>query len=84
MTVSAEAEDDLFDVGLDNETTSRLAKRSRSSGHRSNEDGDRPKNHKRASKNEKYGFGGKKRHSKSGDAQSTSDMDRTEHAKTHR
>lgn len=31
-------------------------------------------NHKRAKKNEKYGFGGKKRHSKSGDAMSSSDL----------
>jgi rRNA-processing protein EBP2 len=29
---------------------------------------------KRQKKNEKYGFGGKKRHAKSGDAMSSSDM----------
>lgn len=31
-------------------------------------------NIKRQKKNEKFGFGGKKRHSKSGDAMSTADM----------
>lgn len=31
-------------------------------------------NHKRAKKNEKYGFGGKKRHAKSGDAMSSGDL----------
>lgn len=34
----------------------------------------RDRNHKRQKKNEKYGFGGKKRHAKSGDAASSSDL----------
>ncbi|KAF2663583.1 Ebp2-domain-containing protein [Microthyrium microscopicum] len=60
-----ENENDMFDVQLDTESK----KPSRSG------DKDQGKtNHKRQKKNEKYGFGGKKRHAKSGDAQSTSDM----------
>lgn len=33
-----------------------------------------PVNHKRTKKDEKYGFGGKKRHAKSGDASSSADL----------
>jgi rRNA-processing protein EBP2 len=55
-------EEDLFDVALDNEATP---------SDRKGRDG-KPDN-KRAKKDSKYGFGGKKRHAKSNDAQSTSD-----------
>ncbi|KAF2746008.1 Ebp2-domain-containing protein [Sporormia fimetaria CBS 119925] len=53
-------EDDLFDVELDKATTA------------PSNDRQKP-NHKRAKKDHKYGFGGKKRHAKSNDAFSTSD-----------
>ena len=56
-------EEDLFDVALDNEATSTDRRRS---------DG-KPGPNKRAKKDQKFGFGGKKRHAKSNDAQSTSD-----------
>ncbi|KFA62598.1 hypothetical protein S40285_05173 [Stachybotrys chlorohalonatus IBT 40285] len=61
-------EADLFDVGVDNE----LAKHSQRTGPggRSGPGG----NNKRQKKNEKYGFGGKKRHAKSGDAVSSGDL----------
>src|SRR5450756_843690 len=63
-----ENEQDMFDIALDNETK---GKRTASTGSGK----DKPAlNHKRQKKNEKYGFGGKKRHAKSGDAVSTSDM----------
>jgi rRNA-processing protein EBP2 len=55
-------EEDLFDVALEND-----AKPSE----RRSKDG-KPVN-KRAKKDEKYGFGGKKRHAKSNDAQSSAD-----------
>jgi rRNA-processing protein EBP2 len=62
---SAENEADMFDVGVESEV-----KRPRTSS------GGKPdkrsaSNHKRQSKNEKYGFGGKKRYSKSGDSLSS-------------
>lgn len=62
-------EEDLFDVALDNEAapTDR-----RSKDGRREKDGRRDPN-KRAKKDSKFGFGGKKRHAKSNDAQSTSD-----------
>ncbi|KAF2825855.1 Ebp2-domain-containing protein [Ophiobolus disseminans] len=56
-------EDDLFDVALDNEATPT---------DRRSKDG-KPGPNKRAKKDQKFGFGGKKRHAKSNDAQSTSD-----------
>ncbi|KAH7384323.1 eukaryotic rRNA processing protein EBP2-domain-containing protein [Phaeosphaeria sp. MPI-PUGE-AT-0046c] len=55
-------EEDLFDVALDNDA--KPADRRRSDG--------KPDN-KRAKKDEKYGFGGKKRHAKSNDAKSSAD-----------
>lgn len=55
-------EGDIFDVAVDNEIKSN--QRSSSSGI----------NHKRTKKNEKYGFGGKKRLAKSGDAMSSGDL----------
>jgi rRNA-processing protein EBP2 len=54
-------EEDLFDVALDN-----AAKTS------DRRDGSSKPNFKRQKKDNKYGFGGKKRHSKSNDAASTS------------
>ncbi|CAG9999941.1 unnamed protein product [Clonostachys byssicola] len=64
-------EADLFDVGVDNE----LAKYdSRSGSGRGNMGGRGGGNQKRQKKDEKYGFGGKKRHAKSGDAVSSSDL----------
>ncbi|CAI6100500.1 unnamed protein product [Clonostachys chloroleuca] len=64
-------EADLFDVGVDNE----LAKYdSRSGSGRGNMGGRNGGNQKRQKKDEKYGFGGKKRHAKSGDAVSSSDL----------
>ncbi|KAJ0388207.1 hypothetical protein COL922a_000838 [Colletotrichum nupharicola] len=62
-------EGDLFDVAVDNELK----------GHRNSKtDGPRGSgsgvNAKRQKKNDKYGFGGKKRHSKSGDAMSSGDL----------
>ncbi|KAK1754725.1 eukaryotic rRNA processing protein EBP2-domain-containing protein [Echria macrotheca] len=68
--------DDLFDVAVDNELSSsnkgnnnNNKKRSFSSGG----GGDHP-NPKRLKKDAKYGFGGKKRHGKSGDAVSSGDL----------
>ena len=57
-------EDDLFDIEL--EDAAKDAKRARTEGGKPNP--------KRAKKNAKYGFGGKKRHAKSGDAISSGDM----------
>ena len=59
----------MFDIALDDESK---RPRTSSSGAKG---GDKPKpNAKRQKRNEKYGFGGKKRHAKSGDAISSSDM----------
>jgi rRNA-processing protein EBP2 len=63
-------EADIFDVGVDNE----LAKGSRRSGAGRGQMGGQDVNHKRQKRNEKYGFGGKKRHAKSGDATSSGDL----------
>lgn len=62
-------EADLFDVGVDNELN-KPGKRGRGD----HDQGGRTANHKRAKKDAKYGFGGKKRHAKSGDAISSGDM----------
>ncbi|KAK8001949.1 rRNA processing protein [Apiospora marii] len=56
-------EADLFDVGVEEELGKADKKRS----------GD-ARNTKRMKKDQKYGFGGKKRHSKSGDAMSSGDL----------
>jgi rRNA-processing protein EBP2 len=63
-------EADLFDVGVEDE----LAKHSQRSGAGRGQMGPRGQNNKRQKKNEKYGFGGKKRHAKSGDAASSGDL----------
>jgi rRNA-processing protein EBP2 len=60
-----ENEADMFDISLDNETK---RQRTGSSGSKATSN---KANFKRQSKNEKYGFGGKKRFSKSGDAMSS-------------
>ncbi|PSS02496.1 eukaryotic rRNA processing protein EBP2-domain-containing protein [Coniella lustricola] len=62
-------EADLFDVGVDNELNS-SGKRGRSGDDR----GGRGGPSKRAKKDAKFGFGGKKRHAKSGDAVSSGDL----------
>ncbi|KAK4082117.1 uncharacterized protein Triagg1_1929 [Trichoderma aggressivum f. europaeum] len=63
-------EADIFDVSVDNE----IAKHSQRSGTGRQQSGARPVNAKRQKKNERYGFGGKKRHAKSGDAMSSGDL----------
>lgn len=66
---AATNEEDIFEVALED-----AAKEDRSSKSARNGFG-RPEN-KRRKKDEKFGFGGKKRFSKSGDAASTADMSR--------
>ncbi|KAK0735631.1 eukaryotic rRNA processing protein EBP2-domain-containing protein [Apiosordaria backusii] len=70
-SLGAREADDMFDVAVDNElgnTTKPGGKRGRSAGDHG------PPNAKRQKKNEKYGFGGKKKFGKSGDAMSSGDM----------
>ncbi|KAL2197367.1 eukaryotic rRNA processing protein EBP2-domain-containing protein [Corynascus similis CBS 632.67] len=62
--------DDLFDVAVDNELKSAGNSKKRSAGG----DSRGPPNAKRQKKDAKYGFGGKKRHLKSGDAMSSGDL----------
>ncbi|KAK7403944.1 rRNA-processing protein EBP2 [Neonectria punicea] len=62
-------EADIFDVGVEQE----IKKHNARTGAGRGQDAGGP-NRKRASKNEKYGFGGKKRHAKSGDAKSSGDL----------
>ncbi|KAI0009005.1 eukaryotic rRNA processing protein EBP2-domain-containing protein [Xylariaceae sp. FL0662B] len=59
-------EADLFDVGVDSELNKAATARRPTSGASAN--------HKRQKKDAKYGFGGKKRYAKSGDAASSADM----------
>ncbi|KAG8158874.1 hypothetical protein KVR01_011317 [Diaporthe batatas] len=65
-------EADLFDVAVDNELN-KPGKRGRD-GRDDGGDHRRAPNHKRARKDAKFGFGGKKRHSKSGTAESSGDV----------
>jgi rRNA-processing protein EBP2 len=58
---------DLFDVAIDDANQTESRKRGRTGG-------DGASNFKRHKKDSKFGFGGKKRHAKSGDAQSTGDL----------
>ncbi|KAK2047702.1 eukaryotic rRNA processing protein EBP2 [Colletotrichum somersetense] len=67
-------EADLFDVGVDNEIKSHTNSSGRRDGKRDGGRSGSGVNAKRAKKNEKYGFGGKKRHAKSGDAISSGDL----------
>ncbi|PHH81167.1 hypothetical protein CDD80_58 [Ophiocordyceps camponoti-rufipedis] len=64
-------EAEMFDIGVDNE----MAKHSQRASKGTTAGGAaRKPNAKRQKKNEKYGFGGKKRNSKSGDAVSSADL----------
>lgn len=64
---------DLFDVAIDNADQDGSRKRART-------DPNKP-GAKRQKRNEKFGFGGKKRHAKSGDAASTGDLRNFSHKK---
>lgn len=66
----AAKEEDLFDIALDN-----AAKEDRSSRPSKDGPGRKGPPNKRQKKDEKFGFGGKKRFSKSTNAASTADMD---------
>lgn len=63
--ITATNEEDLFDVAVKADDT-KPSDRKRS-------DGGKTFNNKRQKKDQKYGFGGKKRHAKSNDAQSSAD-----------
>ncbi|KAL4887443.1 eukaryotic rRNA processing protein EBP2-domain-containing protein [Aspergillus karnatakaensis] len=58
--------DDLFDIAVEDAVSENPRKRSRTEANAPNQ--------KRQKKNEKFGFGGKKRHAKSGDAMSSGDL----------
>ena len=71
-------EEDLFDIALDNETKPSHSKSTSDNPKSPNSYTARTTNSKHDSKRQKkdakFGFGGKKRFAKSGDAQSTADM----------
>ncbi|KAI4738441.1 Ebp2-domain-containing protein [Aureobasidium sp. EXF-12298] len=68
-------EDDMFDVALEDAAeTEKKDKAARKAGGSSDSRGDKKNGFKRVKRDEKYGFGGKKRFSKSNDAKSSSDM----------
>ena len=71
-------EADLYDVGVDHELSAHKQKQpkanSSTTGTRAQQRQQHQPNAKRQKKNEKYGFGGKKRHAKSGDAASSADL----------
>ncbi|KAM0204312.1 hypothetical protein ACHAPI_000064 [Fusarium lateritium] len=62
-------EADIFDVGVEKEMKGHGSRSGAGRGQ-----GAKAGGHKRAKKDEKYGFGGKKRHAKSGDAMSSGDL----------
>ncbi|OAA45248.1 Eukaryotic rRNA processing [Beauveria brongniartii RCEF 3172] len=64
-------EGDLFDIAVDDEISKHSQRTSQRSGAGRSSSG---QNTKRQKKNEKFGFGGKKKHSKSGDAMSSGDI----------
>ncbi|KAM3504652.1 hypothetical protein MY10362_003430 [Beauveria mimosiformis] len=64
-------EGDLFDIAVDDEISKHSQRTSQRSGAGRSSSGP---NTKRQKKNEKFGFGGKKKHSKSGDAMSSGDI----------
>ncbi|KAK8147594.1 rRNA-processing protein and EBNA1-binding protein ebp2 [Beauveria asiatica] len=64
-------EGDLFDIAVDDEISKHSQRASQRSGAGRSSSGP---NTKRQKKNEKFGFGGKKKHSKSGDAMSSGDI----------
>ncbi|KAH8891407.1 Ebp2-domain-containing protein [Thozetella sp. PMI_491] len=68
--------DDMFDVAVENElgASGRKNRGDKRSAGRGSFGGDREPNAKRQKKDAKYGFGGKKRLNKSGDAMSSSDL----------
>lgn len=74
-------EEGLFDVALEDAATTEKRDRAarKSTGGKKGMEG--APNPKRARKNEKFGFGGKKKFSKSGDAQSSADMTGFSHKK---
>ncbi|CAK7210972.1 rRNA-processing protein EBP2 [Sporothrix bragantina] len=73
LGTSSTHEADLFDVAVEKELAGGPgAKKGAAKGGRAGAPG--APNAKRQKKNEKYGFGGKKRHSKSGDAMSSGDL----------
>jgi rRNA-processing protein EBP2 len=65
----------MFDVALDDQTADTPR---RKKGDRSSDDKSKAK---RAKKDYKYGFGGKKRHAKSNDAKSSGDLGEFSHTK---
>ncbi|OQO14380.1 hypothetical protein B0A48_01256 [Cryoendolithus antarcticus] len=65
-------EDDMFDVALEDAATT--AKKDKEDRRASGGRGDREGPRKRAKKDEKFGFGGKKRFAKSNDARSSGDV----------
>jgi rRNA-processing protein EBP2 len=72
---SAENEPELFDVELeDAATTARKDREERKKRSASGSGSKGEPNTKRQKKNEKFGYGGKKRFTKSGDAMSSADM----------
>lgn len=74
-TGDATGEEEMFDVALEDAATSEKRDRTvrRGATVKRGRDGREP-NAKRAKKDEKFGFGGKKRFAKSGDAMSSADM----------
>ncbi|KAF2104823.1 eukaryotic rRNA processing [Rhizodiscina lignyota] len=64
-------EEDIFDVALEDAATAEKADKA---ARRQKRDAGGKPNPKRQKRDEKYGFGGKKRHKKSGDAISSADM----------
>lgn len=66
--------DDDFGVGLENAVEAAARERTERRAGKGARGKDGEPNHKRQKKNEKFGFGGKKRHGKSNDATSTGDV----------
>ena len=71
--MGAPNEEDLFDVALEDASKAEKADRSARNGSKRSDRGRVPPS-KRQKKDEKYGFGGKKRFAKSGDAASSGDL----------
>ena len=71
--VTAPNEEDLFDIALEDASKADKADRSSRKASGSGDRG-RGRPNKRQKKDEKFGFGGKKRFAKSGDAVSTGDL----------
>ena len=71
--VGAPNEEDFFDVAVEDASKADKADRSARNGSKGSNRGRGPPS-KRQKKDEKYGFGGKKRFAKSGDAASSRDL----------